>query len=220
MSRTIAARDLSVEALNGVVREAAAFHPELAALFISFVTRYVRENDLLDGCPVLCDIVRAHTDQQLRTIFETGELPDRELLNSALDRIATNARSVRRIPLKKRTKRGGRPVQVKPSHKPITLAERLNAAAPFTATGTRELAQVLRQQGKPITLKTVLTVEQVQEGPEEIGITCVLESTGSGVQFAAPLTYLVLPSASPFYREVEDWRRKRHKIIARLNAGY
>ncbi len=218
--------DLSQEAVAATFAHASLFHPKFVELFTSIASTSPYEHAFLELCLDAVRVLRGNPDHELARLAEEGAVTDRDLFLFALDRIEGDVRAILRRSMGQRTQRKAKPRSLQrpaapaPTREPVTLAERLNAATPFTATGTRELTQVMREQGTPISLKTMLTVERVEEGPLEVGITCVLQDTGTGVQFAAPLTYLVLPASSPFFREVEVWRRKRHKIIARLNAGF
>lgn len=218
--------DLSQDAVSATLSNAALIHPKFREPFISIAGISVNEDAFLEMSLDAVQVMRGNPEPHLAQMELEGATPDTDQFLFALDRMEGDIKAVLRRSMGKRAKQKAmkpreRPAAMPaPTREPVTLAERLNAATPFTATGTRELTQVMREQGTPITLKTALTVERVEEGPVEAGITCVLQSTSTGVQFAAPLTYLLLPASSPFFREVEDWRRKRHKIIARLNARY
>jgi hypothetical protein len=216
--------ELSLEAFNATIASAALFKPELAAAFEMITEQCPDEDTYLDLCLKFVVELRSDPDKKLRSIFGEDGVSDHDLFLFTLDRIEGDVRMVLRKPLKSRAHRGSlvpkEPVARPATREPVTLGERLHAAVPFTAMPTRELSQLMRERGTPITLKTMLTITEVYDGPIEMGIACALESSGSGERVIAPLTYLVLPSSSSFYREVEDWRRKRHKQIAKLNAGY
>ena len=218
--------DLSQDAVSATLSNAALVHPKFVEPFTTIAGMSVDEDAFLEMSLDAVQVMRGNPEPRLAQMASEGATPDPDLFLFALDRMEGAINAVLRRSTGKRTKQKARKPRARPAaapaptREPVTLAERLNAATPFKATGTRELTQVMREQGTPITLKTALTVERVEEGPVEVGITCVLQDTGTGVQFVAPLTYLLLPASSPYYREVEDWRRKRHKVIARLNAGY
>ena len=225
-SGRIMVEELSEEAFNATVGTAILFNPFFATVFVTVADQSTDENTYLELCLDLMNVIRNDPDKDQRAIFGDEGLADHDLFLFTLDRIEGDVRALLRKPLKARAKRQQpkankrkqRPAE--PKRTPVTLAERLHAAAPFKATGTRELTQVMRERGTPITLKTVLTITHVYEGPDEIGIACALGSLDTEAQVVAPLTYLVLPPSSPFAREVEEWRRKRHRLIAKLNAGY
>ena len=95
------------------------------------------------------------------------------------------------------------------------LAERLNAATPFTVSGTRALSQIMRERGTPITLKSRFPVVSVEEGPDDIGIVCVLGGIDMKENVVASITHLVLPTGAPLFAEAADYQRKRIKRLAK-----
>ncbi len=48
-------------------------------------------------------------------------------------------------------------------------------------------------------------------------MACTLEGMQDDEEVLVPLTYLVFPSSSPFFKEAAQWQRKRLKVIERLN---
>lgn len=217
-------RDLPAPVRKAVLSNAALLHSEFVAAFEHLTTISPDVETYLELCLESILIMRHRSWQQMRTLFTTGKPVAHHELLFTLDRmeddifslavVEQNKRFVKR--LQRRTHADTRPDSPVPKA-PVTLAERLNAAAPFNVTGTRELTQVLREKGSPITLKSVLCVVEVIEGPEEVGIACKLDGKQDDEVFMVPLTYLIFPRSSPFFTEVAQWQRKRHKVIERLN---
>jgi hypothetical protein len=97
------------------------------------------------------------------------------------------------------------------------LTTKINDNLPLKAFPIRELVQIFRQNGHPITLKTALTITDVHNSGDISGIMCVVELV-DGYKLVCALTHLTFLRNVPFYSEIADYQKKRAKRIKRLNS--
>ena len=95
------------------------------------------------------------------------------------------------------------------------LTEKIEKNLPLTAMPIRELVQVFRDKGNPITLKTELTITNVHNSGDISGIMCVVQNNNENVIICA-LTHLIFSPKCPLYLEICDYQRKREKRIKKL----
>jgi hypothetical protein len=96
------------------------------------------------------------------------------------------------------------------------LTEKLEKNLPLTAMPIRELVQIFRDKGNPITLKTELTITNIHNSGDISGIMCTVQENNENVIICA-LTHLIFSPKCPLYREICDYQRKRKKRIKKLN---
>ncbi len=96
------------------------------------------------------------------------------------------------------------------------LTRKINDNLPIKAFPIRELVQIFRENGHPITLKTKLTIISVYNSGDVSGIMCIVESV-DGYRMACALTHLIFSRATTFYAEIVDYQKKRNKRIIQLN---
>ncbi len=97
------------------------------------------------------------------------------------------------------------------------LTTMINDNLPLRAFPIRELVQIFRQNGHPITLKTELTITGVHNSGDISGIMCVVELV-DGYKLVCALTHLIFTRNVSFYSEIADYQKKRAKRIKRLNS--
>ena len=96
------------------------------------------------------------------------------------------------------------------------LYNKLKAVLPLKALPERGLLQVFKDAGKPITLKTELTITDVYNSVDISGIMCTIKDA-KGETLACALTHLIFSSSTPNYNEIIDYQKKREKRIKKLN---
>jgi hypothetical protein len=96
------------------------------------------------------------------------------------------------------------------------LTEKIKENLPLKAYPIRELVQIFRKNGHPITLKTELTIIDVINSEDISGIMCTIELT-DGYRMACGLTHLIFSKSSKFYSQIADYQKKRVKRIKQLN---
>ena len=96
------------------------------------------------------------------------------------------------------------------------LTKKIKGELPLRALPIRELVQVFREMGYPITLKTELTITDVHNSGDVSGIMCVVQDDKKNV-IACALTHLIFSSKSPLFKEISGYQRKREKRIMKLN---
>lgn len=96
------------------------------------------------------------------------------------------------------------------------LTKKLENEIPFTAHPTRELVQIFRENGKPITLKSTLTITSVFNSGDISDIMCTVEENNDNV-LACSLTHLIFEPKFPLHSEIIEYQRKRLKRIQQLN---
>jgi hypothetical protein len=96
------------------------------------------------------------------------------------------------------------------------LTVKINENLPLKAYPIRELVQIFRKNGHPITLKTELTVTSVHNSGDISGIMCTVELV-DGYKMACALTHLIFSRTETLYTEITDYQRKREKRIKQLN---
>jgi len=96
------------------------------------------------------------------------------------------------------------------------LTERIEKNLPLTALPIRELVQIIRDKGNPITLKTELTITNVHNSGDISGIMCTVQNNNENVIICA-LTHLIFSPKCQLYSEIRDYQRKREKRIKKLN---
>ena len=87
---------------------------------------------------------------------------------------------------------------------------------PLKAYPIRELVQIMREKGNPITLKKELTINSVYNSGDMSGIVCVIETKDKENIFMCGLTHLMFNVNAPLYKEIIDYQRKRSKRIKQL----
>jgi len=96
------------------------------------------------------------------------------------------------------------------------LTTKLENEIPVTAYPIRELVQIFRSKGKPITLKSKLTITSVFNSGDISGIMCtVMENEGNVI--VCSLTHLIFDSKFHLYKDIIDYQQKRSKRIKQLN---
>ena len=96
------------------------------------------------------------------------------------------------------------------------LTSQLDNEIPITAYPKRELVQIFRNAGNPITLQSKLTITSVFNSGEISGIMCSI-SGNDGKIGACSLTHLIFDFKFRLYKDIIDYQRKRHKRIKQLN---
>ena len=96
------------------------------------------------------------------------------------------------------------------------LTTKINENLPLKAFPTRELVQIFRKNGHPITLKTELTITSVHNSGDVSGIMCTVELI-DGYKMACALTHLSFSKTINLYTEIADYQKKREKRIKQLN---
>jgi len=96
------------------------------------------------------------------------------------------------------------------------LTAKLNENLPIKAFPIRELVQIFRKNGHPITLKTELTITSVHNSGDISGIMCTVE-LDDGYKMACALTHLIFSKTVKHYSEIADYQKKREKRIKLLN---
>ena len=98
------------------------------------------------------------------------------------------------------------------------LTERITENLPLKAYPIRELVQIFRNNGHPITLKTELTIISVYNSGDISGIICTVEII-DGYKMACALTHLIFLSKSVLYTEITFYQKKREKRIKQLRLS-
>jgi hypothetical protein len=98
----------------------------------------------------------------------------------------------------------------------IDLTEKIEKNLPLTAMPIRELVQIFRDKGNPITLKTELTITDVHNSGDISGIMCTVQNNNENVIICA-LTHLIFSPKCSLYQEICDYQKKREKRIKKLN---
>ena len=96
------------------------------------------------------------------------------------------------------------------------LTKKLENEIPITAYPIRELLQIFRDKGNPITLKSKLTITSVINSGDISGIMCTVMENDDNV-IACSLTHLIFEPKFHLYKDIIDYQRKRYKRIKQLN---
>ena len=96
------------------------------------------------------------------------------------------------------------------------LTKKLENKIPITAHPIRELVQIFRDKGNPITLKSKLTITSVVNSGDISGIMCTVMENDDNI-IACSLTHLIFDSTCCLYKDIIDYQRKRYKRIKQLN---
>jgi len=96
------------------------------------------------------------------------------------------------------------------------LTEKIEKNLPLKAFPIRELVQIFRDKGNPITLKKELTITNVHNSGDISGIMCNIQNNDENVIICS-LTHLTFSPRCPLYKEICDYQRKREKRIKKLN---
>jgi hypothetical protein len=107
-------------------------------------------------------------------------------------------------------------IQMDTSEQYKELTEKIEKNLPMKALPIRELVQIFREKGYPITLKTELTITNVHNSGDISGIMCTVQNINENVIICA-LTHLIFSPRCPLYSEICDYQRKREKRIKKLN---
>lgn len=100
------------------------------------------------------------------------------------------------------------------------LKNKLEKNLPLAAMPIRELVQIFRNNGNPITLNTELTITDVFNSGDISGIMCRVKANNNDENATiCALTHLIFLPKSPLYREICDYQRKRVKRIEKLNGN-
>ena len=105
-------------------------------------------------------------------------------------------------------------MNIKEQYKELTA--KISENLPIKAFPIRELVQIFRKNGHPITLKTELTITSVHNSGEISGIMCTVE-INDGFKMACALTHLIFSKTSNLYSEITDYQKKREKRLRQLN---
>ncbi|MCT4614218.1 MAG: hypothetical protein N4A49_05000 [Marinifilaceae bacterium] len=95
------------------------------------------------------------------------------------------------------------------------LTAKIDDNLPLIAFPTRELVQIFRKNGHPITLKTELTITSVQNSGDISGIMCAVELI-DGYKMACALTHLIFSKTNNLYSEITNYQIKREKRLKQL----
>ena len=93
------------------------------------------------------------------------------------------------------------------------LTQKIKISLPIKAFPIRELVQILRDKGNPITLKTELTIIDVFNSGDISGIVCVIKEMPT----VCSLTHLTFSRNYPLYKDILEYQIKREKRIRKLN---
>lgn len=96
------------------------------------------------------------------------------------------------------------------------LTKKLEKEIPITAYPIRELVQIFRDKGNPITLKSKLTITSVFNSGDVSGIMCAVMEKEDNI-IACGLTHLTFDPKFHLYKEITDYQRKRNRRIKQLN---
>jgi hypothetical protein len=96
------------------------------------------------------------------------------------------------------------------------LTTKINENLPLRAFPTRELVQIFRKKGHPITLKTELTITSVHNSGDISGIMCTVELV-DGYKMACALTHLIFSRTDTLYSEIANYQKKRERRLKQLN---
>ena len=96
------------------------------------------------------------------------------------------------------------------------LMKKLENEIPITAYPIRELVQIFRDNGNPITLKSKLTITSVFNSGDISGIICTVQENDKNV-LACSLTHLTFEPKFRLYQEIIEYQRRRFKRIQQLN---
>jgi hypothetical protein len=94
--------DLSEEAYSGILEEAESFNHDLTLQFGLISDECDSEAEYLEKAIELINGIRKCSNEDLKEIF-FGELPNKKLLYSTLDKIIKNIEEVKKIPEAQRT---------------------------------------------------------------------------------------------------------------------
>ena len=95
------------------------------------------------------------------------------------------------------------------------MTVKINDNLPLKAFPRRELVQIFRNNGHPITLKTELAITSVNNSGDISGIMCSVELV-DGYKMACKLTHLIFLKTVKFYSEIADYSketREKNKTI-------
>jgi hypothetical protein len=98
------------------------------------------------------------------------------------------------------------------------LTEKIRENLPLKAFPIRDLVQIFRKDGHPITLTSELTIRDVHNSGDISGIMCIVEAI-DGYKIACALTHLIFPKTSVLFAEIADYQNKREKRIKQLNKS-
>jgi hypothetical protein len=96
------------------------------------------------------------------------------------------------------------------------LSEKLEKEVPVTAYPIRELVQILRDKGNPITLKSKLIITKVFNTGDISGIVCTIGEDRENV-FICSLSHLKFDPTFHLYNDIVEYQLKRSKRISQLN---
>lgn len=98
------------------------------------------------------------------------------------------------------------------------LTAKIKERLPMKAFPVRELTQIFRKDGYPITLKTELTITDVNNSGDISGIMCVIEMEDKKHVLVCALSHLVFPRTEALYAEIAEYQIKRAKRVRRLDS--
>jgi hypothetical protein len=98
------------------------------------------------------------------------------------------------------------------------LTKKMQKALPLKALPIRELVQIFRDKGNPITLKSELTITSVHNSGDVSGIMCVVAENKENV-IACGMTHLIFRPDCPLYNEIIEYQKKRIKRIKELQQS-
>ena len=94
------------------------------------------------------------------------------------------------------------------------LIEEMEASLPIPVYPSRELCQLLRNQGKNINRKTELEITKVFDSGDAGGIVCPIIEENSEV-YVVSLTHLRIKSGHPLHHKISAYQRKRIRRLSR-----
>jgi hypothetical protein len=98
--------------------------------------------------------------------------------------------------------------------KNMELIEEMEKHLPIPAYASRELYQLLRDQGKNINLNTKLKVTKVFDSGDMGGIMCSVIEEDSEV-YVVSLTHLRIKRGHPLHRKISAYQKKRIRRLSR-----
>jgi hypothetical protein len=81
------------------------------------------------------------------------------------------------------------------------LTQKLQQTLPLKAYPIRELVQIFRDKGNPITLKNELTITSVYNSRDISGIMCVVVENKENI-ITCSLTHLIFKASCPLYKDI------------------
>lgn len=96
----------------------------------------------------------------------------------------------------------------------MELIEEMKKHLPIPAYPSRQLYELLREQGKNVKLNTELTIDSVFDSGDMGGIMCSAIEEDSEV-YVVSLTHLRIKRDHPLYRKISAYQKERVKDLSR-----